>query len=132
MARSLPCLAITILSSMVESTVQSPHTFLITGALTKTAWNRPSRPRTSTSASKDSLEIAVVDTGEGISPEDLDHVFDRFWRADRSRARAERWTGGSGLGISVAQSLLEAQGGSIWAESRLGEGSTFRLTLPLA
>jgi two-component system OmpR family sensor kinase len=87
------------------------------------------------------VEIAVADTGEGIAPEDLPHVFDRFWRADPSRARTgrgrsggldERRASGSGLGLSVAQSLVEAQGGRIRAESALGEGSTFRFTLPLS
>ncbi len=80
---------------------------------------------------EDAVEIAVADTGEGIAPEDLPHIFDRFWRADRSRSRDERWAGGSGLGLSVAQSLVEAQGGRIWAESTPGEGSTFRFVLPL-
>jgi signal transduction histidine kinase len=87
------------------------------------------------------LEFAVADTGEGIAPEDLPHVFERFWRADRARARPERacsdgsegrWAGGSGLGLSVAQSLIEAQGGRIWVESQVGQGSTFHFTLPLA
>jgi signal transduction histidine kinase len=73
----------------------------------------------------DAVEIAVADTGEGIAGEDLPHVFERFWRSDPARAR----TGGSGLGLSVAQSLVEAQGGRIWAESTLGQGSTFRFTL---
>ena len=80
----------------------------------------------------DALEIMVADTGEGIAPEDLPRIFDRFWRADLSRARDNRWAGGSGLGLSVAQSLVAAQGGHIWAESTLGEGTTLRLTLPLA
>lgn len=78
------------------------------------------------------VEIAVSDTGEGIAPEDLPHVFERFWRADISRSRDKRWSGGTGLGLSVAQSLVEAQGGRIWAESVPGQGSTFRFTLPLA
>jgi two-component system OmpR family sensor kinase len=82
------------------------------------------------------VEIAVTDTGEGIAPEDLPRVFDRFWRADRARVRLgrthdERGGGGSGLGLSVAQSLVQAQGGRIWAESVLGQGSTFHFTLPL-
>jgi signal transduction histidine kinase len=75
----------------------------------------------------DAVETAVADTGEGIAPEDLPSVFERFWRADPARAR----TGSTGLGLSVAQSLVTAQGGRIWVESTLGQGSTFRFTLPL-
>ncbi|MGD9047545.1 MAG: ATP-binding protein [Anaerolineae bacterium] len=87
------------------------------------------------------VEIAVADTGEGIAPQDLAKVFERFWRADLARARSGRprpgsgdvrWAGCSGLGLSVAQSLVEAQGGRIWVESTLGEGTTFRFTLPVA
>jgi two-component system OmpR family sensor kinase/two-component system sensor histidine kinase BaeS len=82
------------------------------------------------------LEIAIADTGEGIAPEDLAHVFERFWRADPARARSgtdgeERFMGGTGLGLAVAQSLVKAQGGRIWVESTLGEGTVFRFTLPL-
>jgi signal transduction histidine kinase len=79
-----------------------------------------------TSLTQDAVEIAIADTGEGIAPEDLPHIFERFWRADRARARM----GGTGLGLSVAQSLVQAQGGRIWVESTLGQGSTFRFTLP--
>ncbi|MEJ2209140.1 MAG: HAMP domain-containing sensor histidine kinase [Anaerolineae bacterium] len=94
------------------------------------------------------VEFAVSDTGEGIRPEDLPHVFDRFWRADPARTRRPengdpdssgqpsapdgRWSGGTGLGLSIAQSLVEAQGGEIWAESTPGQGSIFRFCLPLA
>jgi signal transduction histidine kinase len=78
------------------------------------------------------LELAVVDTGEGIAAEDLPHIFERLWQVDRARSRDDRATGGSGLGLSVAQSLVEAQGGRIWAESTPGQGSTFRFTLPVA
>jgi len=84
------------------------------------------------STTDEGVEIAVVDTGEGIAPADLPHIFDRFWRADLSRAREEHWAGGSGLGLSIAQSLVKAQGGRIWAESTLGQGSTFHFTLPLS
>ena len=73
----------------------------------------------------------MADTGEGIAAEDLPHVFERFWRADPSRARDDRLAGGTGLGLSVAQSLVEAQGGRIWAESTPGEGTVFRFTLPM-
>jgi len=83
------------------------------------------------SAREGKVEIAVSDTGEGIAAEDLPHVFERFWRADPSRARDDRLAGGTGLGLSVAQSLVEAQGGRIWAESTPGEGTVFRFTLPL-
>jgi two-component system OmpR family sensor kinase/two-component system sensor histidine kinase BaeS len=83
------------------------------------------------------LEIAVADTGEGIAPDDLPHVFERFWRADRARSHSgaseeEHLATGTGLGLSVAQSLVEAQGGRIWAESTPGKGAVFRFTLPFA
>jgi len=74
------------------------------------------------------IEIAVADNGEGIAPEDLPHVFDRFWRADRSRSR-ER--GGSGLGLTIARSLVEAHGGRIWVESTPGKGARFAFRLPV-
>ncbi len=73
--------------------------------------------------------VCVQDTGRGIPPEDLPRVFERFYRADRSRARRE---GGSGLGLAIAKHLVEMQGGRIWATSRPGEGSTFCFSLPLA
>lgn len=77
----------------------------------------------------DDALIAVGDTGIGIPPEDLPYVFDRFWRADRSRSRA---TGGAGVGLAVARRLVEAHGGSIAVTSRLGEGSCFTVRLPRA
>ena len=80
----------------------------------------------------DMVEIAVADTGEGIAAEDLPHVFERFWRADPARARQGQLSDSTGLGLSIAQSLITAQGGRIWAESSPGRGSTFRFTLPLA
>jgi two-component system OmpR family sensor kinase/two-component system sensor histidine kinase BaeS len=73
--------------------------------------------------------VSVRDTGSGIAPEDLPHVFERFYRADRSRARA---TGGSGLGLTIAKQIVEAHGGQIWAQSWLGAGSTFGFSLPLS
>jgi signal transduction histidine kinase len=75
------------------------------------------------------LVVGVRDTGTGIAPEDLPHVFERFYRADRSRARS---TGGSGLGLTIARQIVEAHGGRIWAQSWLGAGSTFMFRLPLS
>ncbi len=90
----------------------------------------------SASPKAEKLEIAIADTGEGIAPEHVAHVFERFWRADPARARSgddgkARLGGGMGLGLAVAQSLVEAQGGRIWVESTPGAGATFRFTLPL-
>lgn len=70
----------------------------------------------------------VTDSGPGIPPEDLEKVFERFWRGDRARSRAG---GGSGLGLSIAKRLVEAHGGTMWVQSRLGQGSTFGFRLSL-
>ncbi len=75
------------------------------------------------------LLVKVTDTGEGIAAKDIPHVFDRFYRTDKSRART---SGGSGLGLAIARQLIEARGGRIWVESELGKGSTFYFTLPTA
>lgn len=75
------------------------------------------------------VEVSVSDTGEGIPAEDLPHIFERFYRVDKSRARA---TGGSGLGLTIAKRLIEAHGGTITVQSKLGEGSRFSFTLPVA
>ncbi len=88
--------------------------------------------RVSASATGEGVEVAVSDTGEGIAPEHLPHVFDRFWRADPARPRSADRQGSTGLGLSIARSLIEAQGGRMWAESEPGMGATFRFTLPLA
>jgi len=74
------------------------------------------------------LAVSVSDTGVGISPEELERVFDRFYQVEREGRHAE----GSGLGLSIVKQLVEAQGGTIVAESVAGQGTTFRFTLPLA
>jgi two-component system OmpR family sensor kinase/two-component system sensor histidine kinase BaeS len=71
--------------------------------------------------------ITVADSGSGIDASDLPHVFDRFYRGDKSRSRT---SGGTGIGLALAKQLVEAHGGRIWVESTLGRGSTFRFTLP--
>lgn len=73
------------------------------------------------------LRVSVVDTGPGVSSKDLPHVFNRFWRADKSRARQQ---GGSGLGLAIAKQLIEAQRGQIGVDSEPGRGSRFWFTLP--
>ena len=79
--------------------------------------------------SKDSRAVLeVADSGLGISANDLPHIFDRFWRADKARSREH---GGAGLGLSIAKWIAETQAGSITVESKLGKGSVFSLQIPL-
>ncbi|MCX7671626.1 MAG: cell wall metabolism sensor histidine kinase WalK, partial [Anaerolineae bacterium] len=73
--------------------------------------------------------LEVSDNGIGIEEKDLPHVFDRFYRADKSRARQ---TGGAGLGLAIVKQLVLAHGGQVSAESEPGRGSTFTFTLPQA
>ena len=76
------------------------------------------------------IQISVTDTGIGIPPEQLDHIFTRFYRVDKSRSRASG--GGSGIGLTIARRLVEAHGGKIWAESEgIGKGSRFVIALPI-
>ncbi|WP_069790505.1 sensor histidine kinase [Cyanobacterium sp. IPPAS B-1200] len=75
------------------------------------------------------LWITVQDTGVGIAPEDLPHVFERFWRGDRSR---NSYSGGSGIGLAITKKLVELQVGVIEVTSQLHQGTTFRFSLPLA
>lgn len=82
-----------------------------------TLWARPSG---------DEVLIDVTDTGTGIEAESLPHVFDRFWRADKSRNRGG---GGSGLGLAITHHLVQAHGGSIEVRSTVGEGTTFTIHL---
>ncbi|HEX8100082.1 MAG TPA: ATP-binding protein [Actinomycetota bacterium] len=74
------------------------------------------------------VRVSVHDTGPGIPAEHLPLVFERFYRADPARSRRD---GGTGIGLAIARSVVEAHGGKIWAESRVGEGATFSFELPV-
>ncbi|XUW99711.1 MAG: ATP-binding protein [Dehalogenimonas sp.] len=78
-------------------------------------------------ADNNGLTVSVTDTGLGIPKEDVPHLFERFYRVDRSRARA---TGGSGLGLAIVKQLVEAHRGRVWVESEIGKGSAFSFQLP--
>lgn len=77
--------------------------------------------------SNNRVMLSIADQGIGIPRDAQDHIFDRFYRVDKSRTRA---SGGTGLGLSICKDIVEALGGSIWAESTEGHGSTFYISLP--
>jgi signal transduction histidine kinase len=87
------------------------------------------------------LKVSVEDTGVGLTSEAQQRMFERFWRGDASRTRANGGAGanggvgangGAGLGLAIAQGFIEAQGGRIWAENRPEGGARFAFTLPIA
>ncbi|WOD38738.1 HAMP domain-containing sensor histidine kinase [Nodosilinea sp. E11] len=88
------------------------------GAVTVNAWAQTGR-----------IYVSVADTGIGIAEEDVPYVFERFWRADRSRNRS---SGGTGLGLTICRRLVEVQGGKIEVKSEIGQGSEFTFWLPQA
>ncbi len=75
------------------------------------------------------VEFTVADNGPGLEPDELDHVFERFWRAESGETQE---VGGTGLGLAIAKSLVELHGGAISASSKEGKGATFRFVLPIA
>jgi len=74
----------------------------------------------------DGVIVSVTDTGAGIAEEELERIFERFYKVDKSRSSR-----GTGLGLAIARHIVEAHGGSLWAESIEGRGSTFFFSLPL-
>lgn len=73
------------------------------------------------------VQVTVADTGPGIKEEDLEHLFERFYKSDRSRTRGN---GGTGLGLAIVKQIVEAHQGEVWAESLAGSGAAFHFTLP--
>ena len=106
------------LEQVLVNLIGNAITYTEHGSITVRAW-----------IAKHQAWVAVIDTGEGIAPEDLSHIFERFWRSGRAR---ERNSLGSGIGLAISRRLIELQGGSMEVESYLGQGSTFRFWLPVA
>jgi signal transduction histidine kinase len=102
-----------VLANLVQNAIR--HT-PADGSIQITAWDEGA-----------SVRVAVTDTGEGIPESELAKLFVRSYRSDASRSRS---SGGAGLGLSIAKGIVEAHGGTIWADSKPGRGSTFAFTLP--
>ncbi|GAA3090483.1 two-component sensor histidine kinase [Streptosporangium carneum] len=103
---------------------------LMTNALTHTPDGTP--VRMTLSAQDGMAVVEVADEGPGLSAEQCERVFERFYRVDSSRGRRTPEDGGSGLGLAIVAAMVEAHGGAVAVESDLGKGSTFRVMLPLA
>ncbi|BCL81802.1 HAMP domain-containing histidine kinase [Ktedonobacteria bacterium brp13] len=91
---------------------------------------RDGKIRISATPREGSVVVTVSDTGVGINPADLPHIFERFYRADRSRTTQSG--GGSGLGLAIVKAIVNAHGGQVWAESTLGQGTKVHFTLPIS
>jgi len=103
-------------------------TNLVTNAIRHTGAGGSITLTLSTDADPANISITVTDTGEGIAPEHLPHIFERFYRAAPSRSRQE---GGAGLGLAIVKQMVEAHRGTVRAESQPGSGATFVITLPV-
>ena len=101
---------------------------LVSNAIRHTPEGGKIECRVTNNATAKQVSLVVSDTGAGISPEALPHIFERFYRADSSRSRAG---GGTGLGLSIAKQLVELHGGRIWAESEPGKGTRVTFALPV-
>ncbi|HVB64318.1 MAG TPA: ATP-binding protein [Nitrolancea sp.] len=98
---------------------------LVHNAIKFTPW-RGVTAITATSSERE-IVVAVADSGQGLDPRDVERVFERFYKADRSRAAA-----GSGLGLAIAKHMIQLHGGRIWVENDFGRGATFKFSLPRA
>jgi two-component system OmpR family sensor kinase/two-component system sensor histidine kinase BaeS len=103
-----------VLTNLINNAVRHTRTG---GAVTVEARREPDSDR---------VVVDVCDTGEGIPPDDLPHIFERFYRGEKSRSRS---TGGAGLGLAITKGIVEAHGGQLWVQSEVGKGSTFSFTL---
>lgn len=112
-----------------EHRVRQVVTNLIGNALRYSPDGSPLEIRVASDAARQVAAFEIIDHGEGIPEQVRDKIFDRFWRADTSRNRE---TGGSGLGLSIVQSIVAAHGGSVQAHETPGGGATFKVELPLA
>jgi len=107
---------------------------LMANALTHTPAGSPIGVRISTAGPDEAVPVAsvvleVTDQGPGLTSEQAEHAFERFYRADQARART---TGGAGLGLAIVAALVSAHGGTVGLDTKPGQGATFRITLPLA
>ncbi len=120
MVRGNPVRLRQVMDNLLDNAVRysPPHTSITVRAELVDAW----------------LQISVSDQGCGISESDLPHVFERFYRAEKSRARdasALETHSGTGLGLSIVQQIVQQHGGRVWVRSELGKGATFTFTIPL-
>ncbi|MTB53804.1 ATP-binding protein [Lewinella sp. W8] len=106
------------LSTLLQNLLQNAIKYTDRGGTVKVAC----------SVDEENFHIHIIDTGRGISPQDLPHIFDRFYQAKQHSGRAE---GGSGIGLAICRELTTLMGGSLSVVSELGVGSTFKLALPL-
>jgi signal transduction histidine kinase len=100
---------------------------LVDNALKYTSWGGSVKIEGNSDATE--VSISVADTGAGISSDDLPHIFERFWRADKVRSRE---AGGTGLGLAIAKQIADQHGARLGVESELGRGSVFTIRLPKA
>jgi signal transduction histidine kinase len=106
-----------MLQQMIYNLLMNAIRYTATGGITVSAEKNES-----------SVIIKVIDTGIGISAEDIDHIFDYFYRVDPARTKQ---SGGTGLGLALVKQMVLAHGGQVYANSIRGQGSTFTLKLPL-